>query len=412
MKLISVSNLFEILSSNPCSVLLIDCRPVDDFRESSIWTSINVSLSEVSEMRKLEDSLPYSDKLFLKQREFTDVILYTSSSGNGKNDSEVDLLLGNLFTSLKFEGRTKQVLVLEDGFSYFYLKFPNYCLRKGFHFEEPLGLKERMTVVHRRILRHLSRRALEDTNGPMQSVLMDGTIRQDSSLSGISHPSMILPYLLLGDAKNAYSRQLLKSLNVKFILNVAKECKNHFQSDFVYKKYPFVDDDGENLLDYLDDCCQFIEKGREHNSITFVHCFVGMSRSAAVVVGYLMKFKGLSLEKALTFVKRKRPCVDINVGFISQLKQYEKKLMIQRNLQELEVPPTLDDEFNEFLTSDQDQNLHKQELQSRNSHDNIIIKQQQQQQISVEDAGKEISDEKSTPKTVCILSKGCDPIRK
>ena len=57
-----------------------------------------------------------------------------------------------------------------------------------------------------------------------------------------------------------------------------------------------------------------------------VHCAAGVSRSASVVVAYLMYKKGLSLDDALDFVKSKRECVDPNFGFREQLQIFDQIL--------------------------------------------------------------------------------------
>ncbi|BBH07138.1 dual specificity protein phosphatase-related protein [Prunus dulcis] len=51
---------------------------------------------------------------------------------------------------------------------------------------------------------------------------------------------------------------------------------------------PLRDMENENLLDYLDVCLDFIDKSRKEGSV-LVHCFAGVSRSAAIITAYLMK---------------------------------------------------------------------------------------------------------------------------
>lgn len=58
---------------------------------------------------------------------------------------------------------------------------------------------------------------------------------------------------------------------------------------------PLRDTESENLLDYLQVCVDFIERSRKEGSV-LVHCFAGVSRSAAVITAYLMKSENLSLE--------------------------------------------------------------------------------------------------------------------
>ena len=66
----------------------------------------------------------------------------------------------------------------------------------------------------------------------------------------------------------------------------------------------------------------------------------GVSRSATIVIAYIMKYQKLKFEEAFTFVKQRRLVkffsfnkinrakIQPNQGFIKQLKQYEKKLNV------------------------------------------------------------------------------------
>lgn len=61
-----------------------------------------------------------------------------------------------------------------------------------------------------------------------------------------------------------------------------------------------------------------------------MHCGAGASRSAALVIAYLMRSQRLTFQEALNYCKKKRPQVCPNLGFERQLKLYEKNLKIRR----------------------------------------------------------------------------------
>lgn len=62
-----------------------------------------------------------------------------------------------------------------------------------------------------------------------------------------------------------------------------------------------------------------------------VHCRAGKSRSASVVIAYMMKMFNMSYENAYFYVKTKRQRTEPNEGFKILLKQYESKLLAGSN---------------------------------------------------------------------------------
>ncbi|KAL2320647.1 hypothetical protein Fmac_029616 [Flemingia macrophylla] len=85
---------------------------------------------------------------------------------------------------------------------------------------------------------------------------------------------------------------------------------------------PLRDTENEDLLDYLEVCIDFIDRGRKEGSV-LVHCFAGVSRSAAVITAYLMKTERLSVEDALESLRQSCEFVCPNDGFLEQLKMFE-----------------------------------------------------------------------------------------
>jgi len=59
-----------------------------------------------------------------------------------------------------------------------------------------------------------------------------------------------------------------------------------------------------------------------------VFCHDGISRSAAIIIAYLMFFKRKTFSQAFTFLKLKRRQAKPNFGFVKQLIAFEKSLCL------------------------------------------------------------------------------------
>lgn len=95
------------------------------------------------------------------------------------------------------------------------------------------------------------------------------------------------------------------------------------RSQITRMKVLLNDDPTENLLDRLEACLEFIDKAREQGTI-LVHCMAGVSRSAAVIVAYLMKIESLSVKDALSSLREVSSKVCPNKGFMEQLQMFEE----------------------------------------------------------------------------------------
>lgn len=84
--------------------------------------------------------------------------------------------------------------------------------------------------------------------------------------------------------------------------------------------------DEANLQIHFDECIEFIEESLKKNENILVHCAAGVSRSASIVIAYIMKTKKLKFEEAFNLVKSKRSIICPNRGFRSQLMDFEKSL--------------------------------------------------------------------------------------
>ena len=74
------------------------------------------------------------------------------------------------------------------------------------------------------------------------------------------------------------------------------------------------DDDEEDIFPHFEPSHKFIDQFIDKNNI-LVHCQAGISRSASIVISYVMKLKKMEFQDALKFVRSKRYQIAPNQGF-------------------------------------------------------------------------------------------------
>jgi protein-tyrosine phosphatase len=136
----------------------------------------------------------------------------------------------------------------------------------------------------------------------------------------------ILDHLFLGTEWNASNYDALSNDRVTHILNVSSEVDNFFLDTFKYLNIRVLDIDETDLMKEFDRANKFIQEAKEQGTCCLVHCKMGVSRSASIVLAYLMKENSWTLEQAYQFAKQRRACINPNDGFRQQLKTYESIL--------------------------------------------------------------------------------------
>ncbi|THG94445.1 hypothetical protein EW026_g7030 [Hermanssonia centrifuga] len=77
-----------------------------------------------------------------------------------------------------------------------------------------------------------------------------------------------------------------------------------------------LDSTTADLKPHLEATVRWIDERLRKGINVLVHCQQGVSRSAAVVIAYLIYTHNMSYDAALDLVKRKRACVKPNSGFV------------------------------------------------------------------------------------------------
>lgn len=126
---------------------------------------------------------------------------------------------------------------------------------------------------------------------------------------------------------------ILSERNIKVVISALTEEE---YDDYMIAKEDFrniewhrlvIDDDkDEKISQYFFKVHKIINDAVSKGKNVIVHCAAGMSRSASLVIAYLMIENRWHYEEAYSYVKKRRPIIDPNVGFVKQLKGIEYKL--------------------------------------------------------------------------------------
>jgi hypothetical protein len=93
-----------------------------------------------------------------------------------------------------------------------------------------------------------------------------------------------------------------------------------------YRWEPIRDAKPAPSLDWLRKQVDFIRSERAAGRTVYVHCMNGISRSGMVMTAYLMEREEWSRDRALEFLRSRRPGVRPNPAFMELLMEWEQTL--------------------------------------------------------------------------------------
>ena len=130
----------------------------------------------------------------------------------------------------------------------------------------------------------------------------------------------VLPYLFIGDLASARDPSLLPVHNIQNIVSVGCALvEQESRTDRNILSFADIHDTPEtSIVTIFARTNAFIHTAITTKRPVLVHCVYGQSRSAAVVISYLLSI-GHGLDDAMNLVKSVRPVICINPGFLAQL---------------------------------------------------------------------------------------------
>ncbi|EFC41270.1 predicted protein [Naegleria gruberi] len=143
-------------------------------------------------------------------------------------------------------------------------------------------------------------------------------------------PQRIADRLYLGSVTAATNIEELKSIGINSILcvNVISPFPDEEERSRLFKNYKQIsetDEEKTNIMGRFDEALDWIDEclNADPSNKVLVHCSAGMSRSATIIIAYVMNRMKMSAEEAFVYVRDKRCCIAPNTGFLLQIQLYE-----------------------------------------------------------------------------------------
>ena len=169
---------------------------------------------------------------------------------------------------------------------------------------------------------------------PLSQLPAEGSIEPDEAeskaaklkrFSGVC--SEICERLYLGSDIVARDLPKLQAHSISHVLNAAgTACANYHEDQLTYMTLQLYDSPSQELSPVLYSALDFIDTALGAGGSVFVHCQQGVSRSASIVIAYVMWKRQLSFIEAHAFVKERRGVAEPNAGFICALLELAKRL--------------------------------------------------------------------------------------
>lgn len=133
------------------------------------------------------------------------------------------------------------------------------------------------------------------------------------------------------------TRENFRRNHIDFVINITTDAPL-WEDSVESWRLPLEDDTSTNILAHLDIAADRIHEAiTKRNAHVLVHCVAGVSRSATVVLAYLMKYKRMDLKTAFNHCYNLRPVVRPNNGFMVQLIDYENQLFNHTSVKMVEA---------------------------------------------------------------------------
>lgn len=137
----------------------------------------------------------------------------------------------------------------------------------------------------------------------------------------------VVPRIYIGNSKVAGNYPWLSGEGITNVVNATSEIPNFFPDRLHYLTLGLRDTD-EDIMRVLEPSYRYIQSILKYRPWTnvLIHCHAGISRSASIVIYYLMRSRKWDYDTALNFLRSKRSIVRPNPSYEKQLRGVARAL--------------------------------------------------------------------------------------
>ena len=146
--------------------------------------------------------------------------------------------------------------------------------------------------------------------------------------------SQVYENLWIAPANVAREKDFLTGNDITVILNCAEEESMNYEtnnSNTLAIRIPLIDDEEPDALLMIKEGAVYIQMFTNMGKNIVVHCKAGISRSATVILAWMIIYKNMKFDEAYRCLAEKRPIIRPNDFYISLLKHLEDKFYAELN---------------------------------------------------------------------------------
>ncbi|XP_065672674.1 serine/threonine/tyrosine-interacting-like protein 1 [Hydra vulgaris] len=289
IKLIEPIELFNLLNQSTGDkswlndehyLILYDTRHLKEYSESHIITSFHISF---------DDHGFYMFPFNIDHSSIKHIVVMDNKTSSLKEASSGISCAKAIWNMMS----KNQVMLVKGGFEDFSALYPFLCTKK--------------VLYTQRDISHMTVYPLEIENG----------------------------FLFLGTTKQALNKNVNYDLKIKAYINVTMESNNLYlkngdESLPQLLHIPVKDEVGENIYDYFQTTCSFIDEHKKNKHRLLIYSNLGISRSVTIVLCYMIYCYKVSLKKAFITLKTYQNSACPHQDFIKSLMQWEFDVLGER----------------------------------------------------------------------------------
>lgn len=132
--------------------------------------------------------------------------------------------------------------------------------------------------------------------------------------------------IFLSNLNGAQNKVRLELLGITDIINLSGS--DSYELPKECQRFSFLIDDVQNadILSLFEPCHRLIDESLTKNGRVLVHCVKGASRSATIIISWLMTRRNMPLATSLRHCKNRRHAVRPNNGFFKKLRVLDLEL--------------------------------------------------------------------------------------